>query len=106
MAMKEKIVKKIANERIEKLLELAEQRTRENNELSRKLAKRYVKLARDISMHYKVSIPKEKKQMICKKCNNFLIPGINCSVRIASSKKYVVYKCECGAEKHIFYKQN
>jgi len=106
--MKEKIVKKIAKERIEKLLELAEHRTRENNELSRKLAKRYVRLARDISMHYKVGIPKDKKQTMCKKCNNFLIPGINCSVRIASSNKYVVYKCkcECGAEKHIFYKQN
>jgi len=106
MGMKEKIVKKIAKERVEKLLELAEQRTRENNELSRKLAKRYVRLARDISMHYKVGIPKEKKRIICKRCNNFLIPGINCSVRIASSNKYVVYKCECGAEKHIFYKQN
>lgn len=102
--MSEKLIKEIAADRINKLLELAEERAKDNTELSKKLSKRYVYLARKISMHYKVKIPKEKKQRLCKKCNNFLIPGVNCTVRVASSKRFVVYKCECGAEKHIFYK--
>ncbi len=102
--MKNNLVKEIAKDRVEKLLKFAEERALENTEASKKLSKRYVQLARKISMHYKVSIPKELKNRICKKCNNFLIPGINCSVRLASSKRFLVYKCECGAEKHIFYK--
>jgi ribonuclease P protein subunit RPR2 len=102
--MKNNLVKEIAKDRVEKLLKLAEERALENTEASIKLSKRYVELARKISMHYKVGIPKKLKNRICKKCNNFLIPGINCSVRLASSKRFLIYKCECGAEKHIFYK--
>jgi len=98
-----KVVKEIAFERIKRLLELAEEKARENTEYSRMLEKRYVKLAREISAHYRVKIPKELKQKICKKCNNFLIPGINCSVRkVSGNPGYLVCKCECGAEKKIF----
>ncbi|MGB9732571.1 MAG: ribonuclease P protein component 4 [Candidatus Micrarchaeia archaeon] len=104
--MKNELIEDIAQERINRLLELAEERALENTSFSLKLSKRYVELARRISMHYKVKISKEKKERICKNCNNFLVPGINCTVRLASSKKFVVYKCECGAEKHIFYKMH
>lgn len=101
--MEKKIIKETALERIKRLLELAEEMAKENTELSRKLEKRYVGLARSISEHYRVKIPKELKQKICKKCNNFLVPGINCSVRIVSGKPgYVLYKCECGAAKRLF----
>lgn len=99
------LVRKIASSRIENLLDLAKQRTLEKTADSEILAKRYVKLARKISSHYKVGIPKELKYRVCRNCGNFLIPGINCSVRLASVHKYLVYRCDCGEERHIFYKK-
>lgn len=99
----ERLVKEIAKERIARLLSLAEEMAKNGDELSKRLEKRYVGLARRISEHYKVKIPKELKQRICKKCNNFLVPGVNCTVRLSSSG-YLVYKCECGNENHIFVK--
>ena len=92
----------VGKERMLTLLELAKQRTNRNRK-SDPLSKRYIKIAREISSHYKISAPKEFKNAICNKCNNVLIPGINCKVRV-SSNKYIVYKCECGNEKHVFYK--
>lgn len=68
--------------------------------------KRYVQLARKISAHYRIRIPQGLKNRICKNCNNLLAPGINCKVRVASGNKYIVYSCECGHEKHIFYKRS
>ncbi|MEM3781718.1 MAG: hypothetical protein QXT43_02025 [Candidatus Micrarchaeaceae archaeon] len=96
------IVKEIAKCRISRLLELAYAMARQNTEQSRQLEKRYVRLARLISAHYKVKIPKEQEQRICKSCNNLLVPGINCTVRLASGRKYLAYRCECGAERHVF----
>ncbi|MGC8652132.1 MAG: ribonuclease P protein component 4 [Candidatus Micrarchaeia archaeon] len=100
------LVKSIAGERMAILLELAKKNTLENTEQSRKLARSYVKKIRLISMHYKVKLPKQARDIICKKCNTLLIPGLNAHVRIASSHSYVVLKCDnCGHEKHIFYKK-
>ncbi|MGC8676391.1 MAG: ribonuclease P protein component 4 [Candidatus Micrarchaeia archaeon] len=97
------LARSVASERIVALLGLAERAARDNTQQSRLLEKRYVRLAKLISAHYKVKISKELKQRLCKKCDNFLVPGVNCVVRIASSRNYVVYKCECGAERHIPY---
>jgi ribonuclease P protein subunit RPR2 len=99
------IVGRIATKRIEILLDLAEKRTVERTPESKRLARRYTDLARRIREHYKVPAGEVVKRSVCKKCGNFLIPGINCSVRMASSKGYMVYVCECGEEKHIFYKK-
>jgi ribonuclease P protein subunit RPR2 len=98
------LIKKVALGRIGMLLALAEAKTIENTQESRRLAKRYVSLARSISSHYKISIPKKLKNKVCTKCGNFLVPGINCSVRVASTHGYVAYVCECGKERHVFYK--
>ncbi|MCL5239220.1 MAG: ribonuclease P [Candidatus Marsarchaeota archaeon] len=97
--------RKIAIGRIGRLAKLAEDRTLEGDTASRRLAKRYVDLARRISQHYKVSIPKELKQRVCRNCGNFLVPGVNCTVRLVSSRGYAAYVCECGEERHIFYKK-
>ncbi len=95
------LVEEICIARMQRLAELAEERAKEGSSLSKGLEKRYVKIARKISSHYKVSMPKEIDNKICKKCNNLLVPGINCSVRLATGG-YLVYKCECGAEKHVY----
>ena len=90
--MKE-IIRSVAEERIAALLRMAEERTKEKDRSSF-LAKRYVQIARQIGKHYKIPMPVESKGRICKKCNSFLVPGINCSVRI--SGKSAIYKCNCG----------
>ncbi len=101
----ERLVEKIALGRIRTLLQNAEARTTERNDASKKLARRYVGLARKIGMRYKVSIPKELKWRVCKGCGNFLVPGVNCGVRLVSSHGYAAYVCECGEERHVFYKK-
>ena len=100
----EALVKRIAKCRIGILFGLAEEKTLKDTEASRRLARRYISIARTISAHYKVKIPRELKYRICKKCGSFLVPGINCRVRVASAHGYVAYVCECGGETHIHYK--
>ena len=56
-----------------------------------KLANRYVVLARKIAMRYKVRIPAELKRKFCKYCYTYLVPGVNCRVRVQRGK--VVYYC-------------
>ena len=101
----ESLTRRIALERIRILLGLSEARTVENSKESRKLAKRYTHIASEISSHYKVSIPKDLKYRVCGRCGNFLVPGINCTVRLASAHGYVAYTCECGKERHVMYKK-
>lgn len=101
---KDSFAKEVAADRMHRLFDLAQQRTKKDDGASRKLAKRYIRIAKAISSHYKVSMPKQIKERICRKCGNVLIPGLNCRVRLASSKGYAAYICECGAERHVFYK--
>ena len=59
-----------------------------------KLANRYVKLAREMSMKYKVKIPSQLKRRFCKHCYSYLMPSVNARVRTREGK--VVYYClEC-----------
>ena len=55
------------------------------------LANRYIKLAREISMKFKVKIPRELKRKFCKHCYHYLVPNKNCRVRIHKSR--VIYSC-------------
>lgn len=94
------LVKEIAAERMERLIEMA--RSREITGGAQEFRKRYVGIARAIGRHYKVRMPKRLKDTICKGCGDVLIPGETCTVRLSSSKGYIVYKCACGTERHIF----
>jgi len=76
--------------RIKKLFEEAENIFKED----KKLANRYVSLARKLSMKYKVKIPTELKRRFCKNCYSYLKPGVNCRVRLRN-KKVVYYCLEC-----------
>jgi ribonuclease P protein subunit RPR2 len=101
MAIKKSgIVKKIANERIEILYQLAKESYSTDPELSRS----YVKLIKEISSHYKITLDKSIKNNICRKCDTVLIPGQSSTVRTVSSKRFMSYKCNnCGEELHIHY---
>ena len=101
MESKRALINAIAEERIGRLFHLAENSVGSDD----KLARSYVALLERISSHYKVGIPRSIRSRICKRCMMALVPGANCSVVLASSKKYIVYKCRmCGGERHVYYK--
>ena len=79
--------KELALNRIKRLFKLAEESFKKNPER----AKRYVSLARKISTKIKVRIPSVYKRKFCKKCNNYLQPGVNC--RIRTRENMLVYSC-------------
>ena len=61
---------------------------------SRDLANRYVQLARKIGMRHRVRIPKKLQRRFCKHCYTYLVPGVNCRIRLRPSM--VIYYClEC-----------
>lgn len=94
------LVDEIAKERMHILFGLAERRAATDGALSRA----YVGRIKKISTHYKVSVPRGIRNRICKKCGSVLIPGLTAKVRIASSRRHVVYACtRCKAEKHVSY---
>lgn len=88
--------RRIARERMDILLNLAGEVFPKDRELSR----RYVALARRIGMRYNVRLTKKDKLMVCKRCNSFLVPGVNCRVRTHALR--VVITClECGSVRRI-----
>ncbi len=88
--------KKIAEERIERLFELAEKRLQRPEE-GKQLADRYVEIARDIGMSYNVSIPSRYRKRFCQECHSYLKPGLNCQVVVSSQNSALDYRCDsCG----------
>ncbi|MGV8161819.1 MAG: ribonuclease P protein component 4 [Candidatus Nanoarchaeia archaeon] len=77
----------IAKTRVTQLFSQAEQIFEEDASL----ANRYVFLARNISMKYKVPFNKAQKMRYCKVCGAFLKQGVNARVRL--SKGNIVVKC-------------
>ncbi|MFH0752711.1 MAG: ribonuclease P [archaeon] len=76
--------RKIAKERVERLLDLA-------SSASQKLADRYVTLARKISMKVNLRLPSSLKRKFCRNCGTYFRPGVNCRVRTRNGK--IVYYC-------------
>ena len=91
--------RKIALERIMALFEQARQRFDED----RGISKRYLTLARKISMKYKISIPSELKRRFCKSCGYYLKPSVNCRVRLQKNKKVAYYCLECKNFNRVGY---
>ena len=81
----------IARNRIEKLFSIAEK-----NALSGRLdlSNRYVQIARKISMKYLVPIPTEFKRSFCKHCYFYLLPDVNCRIRIHRNR-IIIYCNNC-----------
>jgi len=86
--------KQIALQRVHMLFRLAREVIREDPEL----AQRYVKIARKIAMGTKLRLPREYRRLVCRHCKSFILPGINCRVRIQSRREpHVVITCSnCG----------
>ncbi|MBI2085670.1 MAG: ribonuclease P [Candidatus Aenigmarchaeota archaeon] len=87
-------------ERVHRLFELAEESHNEKTDM----ANRYVELARDIAMHYKIGMPKQLRTKFCRECGAYLSPGSTSTVRTNPRKKAVIIKCnKCGNVKRLPY---
>jgi ribonuclease P protein subunit RPR2 len=56
-----------------------------------KRATRYVELARNIAMKFRIRLPSVYKRLFCRHCYHFLLPGKNLRVRIHEHR--VIYYC-------------
>lgn len=90
----------IARERIKILFSLARKELNKHPER----AKRYVELARKISLRYNIRLARLKRSF-CKKCNTLLIAGKTSIHRLDSDKKTLNIICKnCGNIIRIPYK--
>ena len=82
--------KKIALERMYVLINSAISNARSNPDL----AQRHASLARRISTHHRIKMPYELRINFCKKCKNFIAPGINSRIRLGrTSLKSIRITC-------------
>lgn len=89
----------IAGERIDILFRLAEERA-----LARdfRRANRYTGLALRIGTRYNVRIPREFRRRFCRSCHTFLLPAVNCRVRVRQGR--ITVTCgACGAVRRMPY---
>ena len=80
-------VQKIAKARINFLFREAKEVFKNDSGLSDK----YVRIARRIAMKHKIRLDSVLKKKFCKNCYKYLVPGVNCRVRI--HKHRLIYYC-------------
>ncbi len=65
-------------------------------------AKRYANLTGALISHYKLR--KETHGAVCKSCGAPMEPGLTCDVRIASTRRQVLYRCRlCARDNMLHY---
>ena len=91
--------RRIALQRIHILFRLAKKTIHEDPQL----AQRYVKVARKIAMATKLRLPREYRQLVCRHCKSFILPGVNSRVRIQQRREpHMVVTCfNCGKHSRI-----
>lgn len=87
--------KELARERIEILVACA---LREKDE---ELAGRQAALAKKISMRHRVRLPYSIRQLFCKKCKAFIVPGRTSRVRVGRSNARAV-RLTCARCGHTY----
>ncbi|MHA1651833.1 MAG: ribonuclease P protein component 4 [Candidatus Helarchaeota archaeon] len=98
---RKKFIKKIASEQIELLFQQAKQIFKDDPAKSQ----RYVDIARAISKKCKVRIPRAHKFQICRHCKSYLVPGVNCRIRLRSNRgRHVTLTCfNCKRHTRYYY---
>ncbi|MDI6847563.1 MAG: ribonuclease P [Candidatus Bathyarchaeia archaeon] len=91
--------KRIAMQRIRTLFRLAREIFHEDP----MLAQRYVDIARKVAMAAKFRLPMEYRHQVCRHCKSFILPGVNCRVRIKQRREpHMVITClNCGEQMRI-----
>ncbi|MGD0159295.1 MAG: ribonuclease P [Candidatus Bathyarchaeia archaeon] len=92
-------IKSIARQRVRTLFDLAEETLNQDPAL----AQRYVNVARRIAMAAKIRLPTRYRRQICRSCKSFILPGVNCRVRVKQLREpHVVITCfNCGKQMRI-----
>ena len=88
----------IADERIERLQELARKAT---SAAEHERARQYVCRARRVAERNRLSLPTRFKRFSCDRCDAYLVPGVNARVRTQDG--HVVITCDCGAHARYPY---
>lgn len=91
--------RRIAKQRVQTLFRLAREIFRDDPDL----AQRYVDNARKIAMAAKIRLPTEYRRQVCRHCKSFILPGVNCRVRIRQRREpHVAITClNCGKQIRI-----
>ncbi len=97
--MNKKNIEKIATERIEILIENALLQIKDNEKLSQS----YANLALKIAMRVRIRMPYFMRQLFCKKCKQFIVPGVNSRVRIGRTRVKGI-RITCMKCKHVYRK--
>ena len=80
--MGKQAAKLVAEERILILIRSAFQKIDDDYELANSQAQ----IAKKIAKRLRLKLPYDIRQLYCKKCKQFIVPGFNCRVRIGRSK--------------------
>ena len=91
--------RKVALERMHVLISNAISNARLNPDL----AQRQAGLARRISTHNRIKMPYELKINFCKKCKNFIAPGINSRIRLGRTHLKSI-RITCNFCEHTYRK--
>jgi ribonuclease P protein subunit RPR2 len=83
----------VAEERIDRLHDLAREATRAGNY---DRAREYVRRARRLAERNRLSLDREFVRFTCDRCDAYLIPGRNARVR--TQPGHVVITCDCGEQ--------
>ena len=81
--------KQIAVQRIQILFHNALSNAKHNP----RLAERQAEMAKKISMKFKIKMPFEVSSSFCKKCKQFIAPGIASKIRLGSKPKSIRITC-------------
>lgn len=76
------VAKLVGQERILILIRSAFQKIDDDYELANSQAQ----IAKKIAKRLRLKLPYDIRQLYCKKCKQFIVPGFNCRVRIGRSK--------------------
>jgi len=89
----------LATQRIEVLVQNALETAKSDAELAQKQAM----LAKKISTKFRVRLPYKIRQLYCKECKRFIVPGVDARVRIgrANVKAIRITCLKCG---HVYRK--
>ncbi len=61
------------------------------------LAHRYMRMAQNMAMRFRVRIPVDLRLKVCKHCRHYLVPGRNARIRVEKGMRIILCK-DC---KHI-----
>jgi ribonuclease P protein subunit RPR2 len=97
--MNKKNIERIATERIEILIDKALREINDNEKLSQS----YAKLALKIAMRVRIRMPYLIRQLFCRKCKQFIVPGVDSRVRIGGNKIKCI-RITCRKCNHVYRK--